>query len=632
MTSPQGHTLPKEERLCGKTTVSALISDGKWGATPHLRFCWAAGRETGLNRLMVSVPKKYFKRAVKRNLLKRRMREGYRTQKDLLGAAAPADPEKEDYIFRYWSLTDGGAEVDVTIVEIDEDKTFHAVWVAEPEGIKLFDGAENLNTTDFISAAKADDPIVIDEVSYPTLVAFGSNRSTLSGTKKADMVQYNATTNQTKIKFQLYNANSSAKTAYLWMVEEGATESGDPIEIEVTGKTRITTAYYTFNSDKNRSFYLTSGSKGDIKVLQAKVIESGEALKQFGEIGYSINFNKGRIATPATTELSFEGATMTTSNEVSVLNSSNLPTKSYIRFTITRPVLMSVKRSGGKFYVSQDPDDKGTIYNTNADIELTEAGTWYIGSETSGSAASLTSISFDILNRKVMTGIDESRFGEIGTFCWERDVVAFSGASFYALAGGLGTTGHPTMLLFSEVNYLEAGKPYIYVLEGATFSIIEGALTAAEPVSYNGFYGSFDGINRDGSEPEAMTGYFIVSNNIIQLCGNNCKVGTHRGYFDIYGNRGAAVPCYSTKEAAYDAFENPGGGAAPAQRRRIALNNTAADQATALDNIEEGYGQAQGDNVQTAKQGCYDVIGRRISEPQEGGVYILNGKKVVIVK
>ena len=86
MTLPQSHTLSKEERLCGKTTVSALISQGKWGVTPHLRYCWAAGRESGCNRLMVSVPKKFFKRAVRRNLLKRRLRESYRLQKELLTA------------------------------------------------------------------------------------------------------------------------------------------------------------------------------------------------------------------------------------------------------------------------------------------------------------------------------------------------------------------------------------------------------------------------------------------------------------------------------------------------------------------------------------------------------------------
>jgi len=111
MSVPQSHTLTKEERLCGKTTVSALISSGKWGTTPHLRFCWSAGHDTGLNRLMVSVPKKFFKRAVKRNLLKRRMREAYRLQKELLTATgidlllAYSHPEVADFATLYAEVT-----------------------------------------------------------------------------------------------------------------------------------------------------------------------------------------------------------------------------------------------------------------------------------------------------------------------------------------------------------------------------------------------------------------------------------------------------------------------------------------------------------------------------------------------
>lgn len=78
------NTLPKAERLCGKSRISALISKGRWGSTEHIKYCWHRSREEGPGQIVVSVPKKFFKRAVKRNLLKRRMREAYRTQKDLL--------------------------------------------------------------------------------------------------------------------------------------------------------------------------------------------------------------------------------------------------------------------------------------------------------------------------------------------------------------------------------------------------------------------------------------------------------------------------------------------------------------------------------------------------------------------
>ena len=80
------HTFSKAERLSGKTALARLLDGGRWGATAHLKYCWVAS-DGELNRLMVSVPKKLFKRAVRRNLLKRRLRESYRLQKELLTAS-----------------------------------------------------------------------------------------------------------------------------------------------------------------------------------------------------------------------------------------------------------------------------------------------------------------------------------------------------------------------------------------------------------------------------------------------------------------------------------------------------------------------------------------------------------------
>ena len=83
-------TLPKSERLHGKSKISALMSRGRWGFTSGLKYCFLKeedandGIPSQANSIIVSVPKRLFKRAVKRNLLKRRLREAYRTQKDIL--------------------------------------------------------------------------------------------------------------------------------------------------------------------------------------------------------------------------------------------------------------------------------------------------------------------------------------------------------------------------------------------------------------------------------------------------------------------------------------------------------------------------------------------------------------------
>lgn len=84
-------TLSKTERLSGKTAVNDLLKKGRWGFTPSIKYCWLVREDEGSARILVSVPKRNFKRAVKRNLLKRRIRESYRTQKDILEGAPAMD-------------------------------------------------------------------------------------------------------------------------------------------------------------------------------------------------------------------------------------------------------------------------------------------------------------------------------------------------------------------------------------------------------------------------------------------------------------------------------------------------------------------------------------------------------------
>lgn len=75
-------TFTKAERLCTRDDINALLGAGKWVNAGVLKVCWANVESAEGCRIMISVPKRNFKRAVARNLLKRRIREAYRLDKE----------------------------------------------------------------------------------------------------------------------------------------------------------------------------------------------------------------------------------------------------------------------------------------------------------------------------------------------------------------------------------------------------------------------------------------------------------------------------------------------------------------------------------------------------------------------
>lgn len=78
------NTLSKNERICGEKRINVLFTSGESFVSYPLRVVYLVKDEGAIGTeiaMMVSVPKKRFKRAVKRNRIKRLVREAYRLNK-----------------------------------------------------------------------------------------------------------------------------------------------------------------------------------------------------------------------------------------------------------------------------------------------------------------------------------------------------------------------------------------------------------------------------------------------------------------------------------------------------------------------------------------------------------------------
>ena len=92
MSASQAENLTKQERVCSKLLIDRLFNGGKshsMSAYP-LRVVYMYMQAEDIandepnTQLLVSVPKKCFKRAVKRNRVKRQVREAYRRNRSIV--------------------------------------------------------------------------------------------------------------------------------------------------------------------------------------------------------------------------------------------------------------------------------------------------------------------------------------------------------------------------------------------------------------------------------------------------------------------------------------------------------------------------------------------------------------------
>lgn len=103
-------SLSKSERVSSQKQIDKLFRGGNsksMSAFPLRMVYMAEERETEwrcpVAQMMVSVPKRYFKRAVKRNHIKRQVREAYRLNKHVLTDTLGEDSHKRMALCFIWT-------------------------------------------------------------------------------------------------------------------------------------------------------------------------------------------------------------------------------------------------------------------------------------------------------------------------------------------------------------------------------------------------------------------------------------------------------------------------------------------------------------------------------------------------
>lgn len=190
--------------------------------------------------------------------------------------------------------------------------------------------------------------------------------------------------------------------------------------------------------------------------------------------------------------------------------------------------------------------------------------------------------------------------GKLGTICLPYDVPSddWGGAIFYNIAGKKTENGNVTSLILEEeTGTLKAGRPYIFEATGnALYCMYLDGIeenSATEASDYNGLYGSL-------KETGVAEDMYLINNNKVVKCGENCSIASNRAYIDM-GN----VPDFQEPQQISKSI--------------LSLSIGGGDST----NIEAAAIENTNNTV------IYNMQGQRVVAPAKG-VYIVNGKKMIL--
>ena len=191
---------------------------------------------------------------------------------------------------------------------------------------------------------------------------------------------------------------------------------------------------------------------------------------------------------------------------------------------------------------------------------------------------------------------------DYGTICLPYGAANYSGMIVYEIAY---RDEAAKKIYLDEVTDMEAGMPYIFHATSDNISVTyDNTVADYAHGEINGLYG----IRNETNDVAALNPdkeEYIVYNNEISKCEANCGLRANRAYI--------IVSDISTEAIA----PMPG-------RRRVGMGYAEENAATGVENINGGIAPMQ--------EGTYDIMGRKLTEPTAAGFYIVNGKKVLVVK